>query len=88
MKKTILPDSDKLVEENKPERTLAQRSSDKQFKAMRKKQKGYMIEQNLDALLAIQEDGDIIEEQLQDIDLKYRCTCTGGTDPCDNVLYY
>ena len=70
MKHTILPtigeDGRPILNDPKAPRSVAQRSSDKQFKALRKKQRGHLIEQNLDKLSAIEEEYDLLEKQLID----------------------
>lgn len=70
MKHTILPtigeDGRPILNDPKAPRSVAQRSSDKQFKALRKKQRGHLIEQNLDKLSAIDEEYDLLEKQLID----------------------
>ena len=59
-------------------RTPAQLASDKRFSKFRQTE----IE---DQLMAIAEEANDMERQLKDIDLKYRCTCDGGNDQCDNT---
>ena len=70
MKHTVLPtigeDGRPILNDPKAPRSVAQRSSDKQFKALRKKQRGHLIEQNLDKLSAIDEEYDLLEKQLID----------------------
>ncbi len=70
MKHTILPtigeDGRPILNDPKAPRNVAQRSSDKQFKALRKKQRGHLIEQNLDKLEAIDAEYDLLEKQLID----------------------
>lgn len=70
MKHTVLPtigeDGRPILNDPKAPRSVSQRSSDKQFKALRKKQRGHLIEQNLDKLSAIDEEYDLLEKQLID----------------------
>tara|TARA_B100000470_G_scaffold109019_1_gene84139 strand:+ start:28 stop:420 length:393 start_codon:yes stop_codon:yes gene_type:complete len=70
VKHTILPtigeDGRPILNDPKAPRNVAQRSSDKQFKALRKKQRGHLIEQNLDKLEAIDAEYDLLEKQLID----------------------
>jgi len=70
VKHTVLPtigeDGRPILNDPKAPRSVAQRSSDKQFKALRKKQRGHLIEQNLDKLSAIDEEYDLLEKQLID----------------------
>ena len=68
MKYTVLPtigeDGRPILNDPKAPRSVAQRSSDKQFKALRKKQRGHLIEQNLDKLEAIDAEYDSINPTL------------------------
>ena len=57
-------------------RTQAQVASDKRFSKFRQKEIA-------DQLMAIREEASEIEQTLQEIDLKFRCTCNGGTDDCE-----
>ena len=70
MKYTVLPtigeDGRPILNDPKAPRSVAQRSSDKQFKALRKKQRGHLIEKNIDKLEAIDAEYDLLEKQLID----------------------
>ena len=70
MKYTVLPtigeDGRPILNDPKAPRSVAQRSSDTQFKALRKKQRGHLIEKNIDKLEAIDEEYDLLDQQLID----------------------
>ena len=70
MKYTVLPtigeDGRPILNDPKAPRSVAQRSSDKKFKALRKKQREHLIEKNIDKLHSIDEEYDLLEKQLID----------------------
>ena len=70
MKYTVLPtigeDGRPILNDPKAPRSVAQRSSDKKFKALRKKQREHLIEKNIDKLHSIDEENDLLEKQLID----------------------
>ena len=69
MKYTVLPtigeDGRPIVDKPK-NRSSAQRANDQKFKALRKKQRDHLVEQNIDKLDAIDRESELLEQQLID----------------------